>query len=224
MTRSMTRWTLAGCVALAAWGAVAGFDVEPATADSPTSVSITAFDPAGDTIFAHDAPFQDVIRAQLTRMACGDFKLFMEVAVPVPVAPLLPPAGKSQIWWMWAFDLDPAPLPRGYPWHDGGSQNQLGRPAEFIVYVSWDGTKFEGTAIDRRPLLTGGELILTSVPFRIDGKILQADLASEVIGTVPASFPWGPFTMSWSGPVGTEAARWADYFDGYFEDWAVFNP
>jgi hypothetical protein len=45
------------------------------------------------------------------------------------------------------------------------------------VYVSWDGVQFAGTAIDRRPLLTGGEAIITPVPISIDGTLVEADLA-----------------------------------------------
>jgi len=52
MTRSMTRWTLAGCMALAAMGAVAVFDVGSTTAEAAPSVSAFAgsyvgADPAG---------------------------------------------------------------------------------------------------------------------------------------------------------------------------------
>ena len=221
MTRSMTRWTLAGCMALAAMGAVAVLDVAPATADEATSVTSEVFDPADSTVFVHNEQFQDFVRARMTKTACGDFELLMEMAVDVPDAPPLPPSGKSEIWWMWIFDLDTATRPQGYPWQESGSENPgKGRPPEFVVYVSWDGTEFAGTAIDRRPLLTGGEAIITPVTFSIDGKIIEAVLPSEVIGAVPASFRWGPYTMGWSGPVGTEGVRFADYFEGG----TVFNP
>ena len=42
MTRPMTRWTLAGCMALAALGAVAVFDVGAPTAEAAPSVSLFA--------------------------------------------------------------------------------------------------------------------------------------------------------------------------------------
>jgi len=224
MTRSTTRWALAGCIALAALSTAAVFDVAPATADPAPCVSSEVFDPAGDTLYQQDAPFQDLVRARMTKTASGDFKLLMEMAVPVPAAPTLPPSGKSEIWWFWIFDLDPTTRPHGYPWRSvstGPNSDGVGRPPEFVVCVSWDGTKFAGTAIDRRPLLTGGEAILTPVPFSIDGNIIEAELASQVIGAVPASFGWGPFTMGWSGPVGTEGVRFADYFAG---GQAIFNP
>jgi hypothetical protein len=172
-------------------------------------------DPIGDTIFKDVPAFQDFVRGQLTKTARGDFKFLMEMAGPVPVNPPLPPRGAREIWWFWIFDLDPTALPDGYPW-----QNAVGRPPEFIVYVSWDGTKFAGNAIDRRPLLTGGEAIITPVPFSINGTIVEAVLASDVIGPVPASFGWGPFTSDWSGRVGSEGFNFADYC----ETSAVFNP
>jgi hypothetical protein len=174
----------------------------------------TVFDPVGDTIFGFIAPFQDFVRATMTKTAGGDFHLLMEMAVPVPVTPPLRP-GVGEIWWFWIFDLDPSTHPHGYPW-----QNAVGRPPEFIVAVRWNGTEFAGTAIDRRPLLTGGQAIITSVPFSINGTIVEADLASELIGDVP-TFNWGPFTFDWSGPVGSEGVQFADYA---FEHGTITNP
>jgi len=156
----------------------------------------TVVDPVGDA--THNAPaFQDVVFGQMTKTANGDFELLMEMAGTVPVAPPLPPPARAEIWWIWVFDLDPTTAPRGYPFLCNES------PAEFLVYVSWDGTEFAGTAIDRRPLLTGGEAIITSVPFHIDGTIVEADLAYTLIGDVPPSFVWSPRTLDWSGPVGS---------------------
>ena len=168
------------------------------TAASPASCNTVAqvFDPVGDTMFNAPA-FQDIVLGQMTRTASGDFALLMEMAGPVPIAPALPPPAHTEMWWIWVFDLDPTTAPKGYPFLCNESLS------EFLVYVSWDGTEFAGTAIDRRPLLTGGEAIITSVPFHIDGTIVEADLAYELIGAVPASFDWSPRTLDWSGPVGS---------------------
>jgi hypothetical protein len=217
----MVRGVVAGALALAALAAIGGFTPGVATADPAPSVSSTVFDPVGDTIFPFIAPYQDFVRGQLTKTASGDFELLMEMAGPVPVNPPQSQQGNSEMWWFWIFDLDPTTRPKGYPWHESGSQNpESGRPPEFIVCVSWDGTKFAGTAIDRRPILTGGEAIITPVPFSIDGTIVRAELASGLIGAVPSSFGWGPFTMNWSGPVGTEGCNFADYCEAK----PVFNP
>jgi hypothetical protein len=174
----------------------------------------TVFDPAGDTIFGFNAPIQDFIRAQMTKTASGDYEMLMEMAGPVPAVPG-PRPGAGEIWWFWTFDLDSATRPAGYPW-----QNAVGRPPEFIVYVSWNGTEFAANAIDRRPLLTGGEAIITPVPFSINGTIVEAVLSSELIGEVP-TFRWGPFTFDWSGPVGSEGVQFADYA---FEIGTITNP
>src|SRR6185503_12464129 len=106
------------------------------------------------------------------------FALLMEMAGPVPIAPALPPPAHTEMWWIWVFDLDPTTAPRGYPFLCNESLS------EFLVYVSWDGTEFAGTAIDRRPLLTGGEAIVTPVPFGINGRVVEAVLDSGLIGDV----------------------------------------
>jgi hypothetical protein len=186
-----------------------------AVAEQLSAQTSTVLDPLGDTLFPFNAPFQDFVRGEMTKMANGDFELLMEMAGSVPANPPPSPQGSSEMWWFWIFDLDPTTLPHGYPWHDA-----VGRPPEFLVCVRWNGTTFAGTAIDRRPLLTGGEAILTAVPFSINGTIVKCDLASDLIGDVPPSFHWGAFTMNWSGPVGSEGCNFADYCEAR----PVFNP
>jgi hypothetical protein len=195
------------------------------TAAAPPDIVSTTSDPVGDTIFNNVPAFQDFVRSELRQSANGDFHFLMEMAAPIPDAPELPPQGSSEIWWFWIFDLDPDTRPVGFPWkEDTGNSNDngkpSGRPPEFMVVVSWNGTTYAGYAIDRRPLVTGGNAIVTPVPFDIDGKIVTATLAAEVIGDVPGSFRWGPFTFNWSGPVGTEHVKFADYS----EVGGIFNP
>jgi hypothetical protein len=210
MTRSMTRMVVAGWTALTALGVVAMSDVAPATADETESVVSTVDDPVGDANFNAPA-FQDVVFVQVTETGSGDFELLMEMAGPVPVNPLLPPPAHSVIWWAWSFDLDPTTFPTGYPFLKANS------PAEFNVHVGWDGAEFTGAAIDRRPLLTGGEAIVTPVTFSIDGTIVQAHLPYTLIGAVPTSFGWFAGTVVWSGPLGLSEAHHA-------VDVAIFNP
>ena len=212
MTRSKTRWTLAGFMALGALGAVAVFDVAPATADDAPSVVSTILDPVGDTKFNAPA-FQDVVVGQMTKTANGDFHLLMEMAGPVPVNPPMPHPARSEIWWAWGFNLDPTTSPRGWP------ATGVGLPGEFVVIVSWDGSEFAGTAVDRRPLLTGGEAIFTPVQFSINGAIVEAVLPYELIGDVPPSFVWDTFIWEWSAPVGRSAS-----FHSVDVAFAIFNP
>lgn len=172
----------------------------------------TVFDPAGDALFNNSPAFQDIVFAQLTVTPDGDLELLTELASPVPANPTLPPQGHTEIWWGWSFDLDPNTFPEGYPF-----TAHSGRVPEFNVYISWDGAEFAGTAVDRRPLLTGGEAIITPLTsFSINGTTVEAVLPYELIGDVPASFRWAASTDDWPGPVGT-----ASHF---YVDLAVFDP
>src|SRR5688572_12787836 len=195
------------------------------TAAAPDDIVSTVSDPVGDALYNNVPAFQDFVRGQLTKTAVGDFHFLMEMAAPIPETPELPPRGSTEIWWFWILNLDTAVNPAGFPWkekaeHSNDNGKPPGRPPEFIVYVSWDGTQFSAYAIDRRPLLVGEEAIVTPVPFNIDGKIVTAELAAELIGDVPESFRWGPFTFNWSGPVGSEGVTFADYG----EERGEFNP
>ena len=175
----------------------------------------TVFDPVGDTWPGFHAPaFQDIVRARMTKTASGDFELLMEMAGPGPVNPTLPPPGHSHITWAWDFDLDPTAFPQGYP----SSPGQAVSP-EFIVHVIWDGTEFAGTAVDRRPLLTGGAAIITPVPFSINGTTVEMFLPSTLIGDVPASFHWFSITVDWAGPVGS-----ASHYRVDGTAYSLFNP
>jgi len=174
----------------------------------PVSAQIsTAFDPVGDTYISAPA-FQDIVGARMTKTANGDFELLMEMAGPVPGAPILPPPGVNQIWWNWIIDLDPTSSPRGYPVAPG-----VGIYPEFIVYVSWNGTQFAGTAVDRRPLLTGGKAVITPVPFVITGTTVEAFLDFTLIGEVPPIFDWRAATLDWAGPLGSAGYYVADNTD-----------
>jgi hypothetical protein len=185
-------------------GAVVVFEVAPATAKAVSAQISTVIDPAGDALF-HAPAFQDFVFGQMTKTAGGDFELLMEMAGPIPVDPPLPSPANSEIWWAWGFDLDPTAFPRGYP-------SAPGAPAtpEFLVYVSWDGTEFAGSAVDRRPLLTGGQAIITPVQFNISGMIVHAVLPAAVIANVPPSFPWYLRTIDYSGPIGSAAFNAVD--------------
>ena len=169
-------------------------------------------DPIGDTLYQAPA-FQDFVFGRMTKTAGGDFHLLMELAAPVPANPPMPPPANAEIWWLWAFDLDPTASPRGYPSAPGATADP-----EFFVCVCWDGVEFTGVAFDRRPLLTGGQTIVSNVPFSINGKRLEAFVPYAVIGDVPASFPWRLRTIDYAGPVGS--AGW------FAVDLAasVFNP
>jgi hypothetical protein len=168
----------------------------------------TISDPVGDVRF-NAPPFQDIVIAQVTKTERGGFRLVMGMGGPVPGAPPRPRPGVNEIWWVWGFDLDSTTFPRGYPFTPTPAGEVR---VEFVVYVGWDGTEFAANAIDRRPLLTGGEAIITPVPFSINGTMVEVDLGT-VMGDVPPGAVWNVVTFDWSGPVGSEGANVVDGVD-----------
>jgi hypothetical protein len=168
-------------------------------ASAQTSV---VYDPVGDVKF-HAPAFEDIVRSQIQKKG-GSFILQMEMASFVPANPPLS-NGTKEVWWAWAFDLDPAISAKGYPFAPGFHPQ-----TDFLVYVSWDGTEYRGFAIDRRPLLTGGNAIVTPVPFSVDGATVEAIFPSALINNL-ASFRWGTRTFDWkSSHLDTQGFNPAD--------------
>jgi hypothetical protein len=228
MSKMMSKMTLAGALVACACGGIAwgatwvtpGISLITPIPAGPTfpgevgvhcesdsrfaSVQVaTVTDLVGDTFFPNAPDFQDVALGRMTRTVNGDFELFMELAGHVPANPILPPQGRTEIWWGWNFDLDTTTFPAGYPWG-------VERNTEFLFIVRWNGSEFVGTAIDRRPLLTGGAAVVTAVPFLINGTTIEAVLDYALIGDVPPTFQWAPFTIDWAGPVGSEGVSVVD--------------
>ena len=178
----------------------------------PVSTQIsTASHPVSNANFNAPA-FQDVVFVQVTKTAMVASSCSWKWLVPYPSIRPWRHLATIKFAWVWNFDLDPTYV---------SSRVTLTLsplvPAEFSLFVSWDGAAFAGAAIDRRPLLTGGEAIITPVTFSIAGTIVQADLPYTLIGAVPTSFGWFAGTGAWSGPFGSSEGH-------HLVDIAVFNP
>jgi hypothetical protein len=119
------------------------------------------------------APYQDIVEASITRLD-SRFVLEMGVAAPIPGSPALG-RGVHLLDWTFRFDTDPSTTPRGFPWSPGDHIHG----AEYLVIILWDGTRFNGTLVDRTPLLAGQEAVVTPIDFHIDG--------SEIIAFVDAA-------------------------------------
>lgn len=179
----------------------------------PTSARAQATaDPTGDTRYG--APgFLDIVGAEATREGSA-FRFQMTVAAPIPAAPAPTPPGTNQVQWDWALNTDPTTFPSGSPYPSGAGQ---ARPAEFIVHVTWDGSSFSAHLTDRRPTLSGGEAIITPLPFTISGTAVRADVESALLGS-PASFLWGAVTFYWSSPPGgTAGGHFVDTLQPFYQ-------
>ncbi len=192
----------AGKVGRVAWAAVvmavAAVAMTPAASASSTSV---VTDPVGDAIYAPGITgqaYQDIVEVSIT-LRHGQFTFVMDLAAPIPDSPPLLPPGVARLTWSWHLDTDPNTAPCGFPHAPGICAN-----AEFFVYVLWDGTTFTGLLVDRRPLLTGEEAVLSPVSFTIEGSRITAFVDGAAIGD-PSSFGWRSVAAIWAGPLGTES-------------------
>jgi hypothetical protein len=162
------------------------------------AVAAPLTDPTGDANY--DATgFVDIVSAQATKSG-QTFRFQMSLAAPIPAIPPTPPA-TNQIHWGWPLDTDPTTFPAGYPYPAGPGQ---GRPAEFGITVVWDGSSFSASLTDRRPLLQGGETIITQLTFTISGADVVAYVPANLLDD-PSNFSWGAVTVYWSSPPGATA-------------------
>ena len=157
------------------------------------SALVSATDPQGDASASQGngltgEPYQDIVSAEVEEEG-GTFIFAMDVASNVPHAPVLP-GGTTVQEWDWNINSSPA-LPRGFPFPPGSAA-----PPEFILMVLWNGGVFTGTLIDRRPLLSGGEAVSTSIPFDVDGGTISAVVSASLLGD-PSGFAWVARTNNW---------------------------
>ena len=143
-------------------------------------------DPVGDALF-HAPAYADIVAGRVDQDA-GTFEFTMTVADAIPETPKLTAPGVQALRWVASLDLDPTSSPIGWPVPQRLPAAPQSSPAaaEGFLAVAWDGTEFSGTFFDRRPLLSGGEVVATTVPFEIDGNTVHMWLDGALIGD-PAS-------------------------------------
>lgn len=162
----------------------------------------TLTDPTGDYVSASSCngqicePWQDIISAEMTHIGSG-LRMTMTVLSTVPAQPVLPPGIKFVVW-AWRLNTDPNANPAGFPLPDG-----IDSPFEVIVDLKWDGKAFSGEVIDRRPLLTGGEAIVTPTQVVASGATITADVPASVV-SLPTSFQWRATTNAFNGKEGSQ--------------------
>ena len=165
------------------------------------ALALTTYtDPVGDALF-HAPAYADIVAGTVVEDA-GTFEFTMPVADEIPETPKLTAPGVEALRWVVSLDLDPTAFPVGWPFAPGAPQSAQNGAAEAFLAVAWDGTEFSGTLFDRRPLLSGGDVEMTSVPFEIDGDEVHIRLDGGLIG-IPASFRVGFVTAALTTKLGT---------------------
>ena len=161
----------------------------------------TLTDPAGDYVSASSCagqicePWQDIIGAEMTHVGSG-LRMTMTVLAPIPIQPVLPPGIKFVVW-AWRLNTDPNADPSGFPLPNG-----IDSPFEVIVDLKWDGKSFTGEVIDRRPLLSGNDAIVTPTQVTATGATVTAEVPASVV-SLPTSFQWRASTNAFNGKEGS---------------------
>jgi hypothetical protein len=168
----------------------------PLSADVVVGKTSVVTDAAGDADKAAQA-YQDIVRAEVTKQGTS-FVFVLTLAAPMPDNPPLPSWADVLAWEFW-LDTDPSAFPVGYPFTKN-TANPLEFEIQHRVYRSGftdplDPTRSSAVLVDRRPLLTGGQAILTPITFSIDGAKLTWVVDAALLGD-PATFQWASGTAA----------------------------
>ena len=151
-------------------------------------------DPIGDATKAARR-YQDVVSAEIMKHG-RHFVFVMELATPVPHKPPVP-SGADVIVWMFSLDTDTTEFQVGYP-HPGTErfefQVQLRQYRDGFT-DPLDPTRSAGVLVDRRPLLTGRQAILTAIEYSIEGTKITWVVDAASLGD-PSAFQWISGTCS----------------------------
>jgi hypothetical protein len=188
------------------------------SASSPALAATTYTDPVGDALF-HAPAYADIVAGTVEKNA-GVFEFTMTVAGEIPETPKLTAPGVQALRWVVSLDLDPTTFPVGWPFAPGSANSAQRGAADAFLAVAWDGTAFSGTLFDRRPLLSGGDVAMTSVPFEIDGNRVHMWVDGAAIGD-PDSFHFGFVTAALTTKLGTivDIKQLLDVLQPFYNPW-----
>jgi len=162
----------------------------PASFATAAPQSSVVTDPVGD-LENKGTDYQDIIRAEIAKQGTS-FAFALTLVAPVPDSPPLP-SGADVMVWQFILVTDPTTSPAGYPF-----TKNTAVPFEFMiqyrVYRSGftdplDPTRSAAVLIDRRPLLTGRQAIVTPIKVSIDGTQISLVANAGLLGD-PSTFNW----------------------------------
>jgi len=137
------------------------------------------------------AAYLDIVRAEITKQGTN-FVFVMTMAAPLPESPTLP-SWADVLVWQPILDTDPNSSPMGYPF-----TKNTAFPDEFFIQHRvyrpgftdpLDPTSAADVLIDRRPLLTGGQAIVTPIKVSIAGAQITFVVDAALLGD-PPMFGW----------------------------------
>src|SRR3989454_8615056 len=152
-------------------------------------------DATGDWVDITGQDYQAIVRDEITKKGTT-FVFVLTLAGKVGDNPTFP-SWADMLLWAFAIDKDPT-SPAGYDF-----TKNTAAPWEFViehrVYRSGftdplDPTSSPGILVDRRPLLTGGQAIVTPIQFSMEGTKLTWVVDAALLGD-PATFQWADATL-----------------------------
>jgi len=173
--------------------------------------TVTVNDPIGDTANNGNTngngnekgpAYFDIVQDSVTGDA-GTFTLSMRLAAPVPVAPPNPAGNPGYDFWAFAFDTQPGGT-AGFPFPPGQGNE---RPFEQLVFLTWNGAVFHAFLVDRTPLVSGGEEVITDIPFSFNAA------RDEITFVVNGALIGNATTFDWGSATGLRKAHFGN--DGF---------
>jgi hypothetical protein len=168
-------------------------------------------DPAGD-VKNKVEPWLDIVSGAVERRG-NTFTFSMRMAAALPADPPAAPGDLGSYYWEWGIDTDPDLAPEGYPFPSTHVATH-----DFMVLFVSDGEDYFALVVDRRPLVLGQEPIITVVPSRVDGAVMQVFVDAELLDD-PAEFQWRLGTAAFHSHLGTEGFQLFDRYDGGYVPW-----
>ena len=174
------------------------------TATGPFSVDVAAgktsvvLDATGDWVDITGQDYQDEVRAEITKQG-NTFVFVMTLAGAVGDNPTFP-SWADALLWDFALDTRPTAFPVGYPFTKNTAASWELVIGHFVHASGFtdplNPNSSPGILIDRRPLLTGGQAIVTPIQFTIDGAKMTWVVDAALLGD-PPTFRWGAGTSAW---------------------------
>ena len=186
---------MAACTEPNAGTGPVGTATGPFQADLAAGKTSVVLDATGDWVDITGQDYQDEVSAEITKQG-NTFVFVMTLAGAVGDNPTFP-SWADAILWDFALDTRPTAFPVGYPF-----TKNTAAPWELVighfVYASGftdplNPNSSPGILIDRRPLLTGGQAIITPVQFSIAGSTITWVVDAGALGD-PSTFQWADYT------------------------------
>jgi hypothetical protein len=171
----------------------------------------TVADPLGDAFFAPGLEAPPALDITSATFAISASSITFDVELAGPLGALSdPPGSRDAFFWTFVMDTDIDTFPPGFP-----LDPHAALPAEFMAYAVWDGASFTAFFLDRRPALTGGQMLQYPIPVAVSNSHITITAPAElaaVVQPLPGA-RWQVHTGWWNTPLlgkGTDAEHHAD--------------